>query len=404
MWVLTEFGVFVVFFFGVDSKRFADLIKDVFAERKVESKKNEESFGYKLEKEIKVQLKKNNLNLVENQFKKIIELNEALSQRMGVVIVGPSQCGKSTLLSILYKCLLSLGQKIEIHVMNPKACDRKQLLGFMDIDTREWFDGILTRSARQSITNSSDIRTWIICDGDIDPEWIESLNSVLDDNHLLSLPNGERIQFNDNVNFIFETHDLSFASPATISRMGMIYLSQQDIKLQTLIQSWINKNVEKENKDVISNWMNDIFMNVIKWIDTKIVNNNAISSKHGFIVENTIIGMVSNGLSQMIGVKGNIKDFMTRCIYGLSGNFGEKIADKIALKVGQLCNVKVPKENSSLIYWDERNDGIVPFPNESSLDEGIWRMDTFSVKALPIIKLFVMFLCSDWLLIWVWWF
>lgn len=49
-------------------------------------------------------------------------------------------------------------------------------------------------------------RSWIICDGDIDPEWIESLNSVLDDNRLLTMPNGERIQFGPNVNFIFETH------------------------------------------------------------------------------------------------------------------------------------------------------------------------------------------------------
>lgn len=65
------------------------------------------------------------------------------------------------------------------------------------------------------------VKSWLICDGDVDPEWIESLNSVLDDNHLLTLPNGERISFGNNVNFVFETHDLKFASPATVSRMGM---------------------------------------------------------------------------------------------------------------------------------------------------------------------------------------
>ena len=54
-----------------------------------------------------------------------------------------------------------------------------------------------------------DVNSWIICDGDIDPEWIESLNSVLDDNRLLTMPSGERIQFGPNVNFVFETHDLS---------------------------------------------------------------------------------------------------------------------------------------------------------------------------------------------------
>ena len=69
-----------------------------------------------------------------------------------------------------------------------------------------------------------EVQSWIVCDGDIDPEWIESLNSVLDDNRLLTMPSGERIQFGPNVNFLFETHDLSCASPATISRMGMIFL------------------------------------------------------------------------------------------------------------------------------------------------------------------------------------
>ena len=99
-----------------------------------------------------------------------------------------------------------------------------QLLGQIDMDTREWSDGVLTNAARQVVREPIDIQSWIVCDGDIDPEWIESLNSVLDDNRLLTMPSGERIQFGPNVNFLFESHDLSCASPATISRMGMIFL------------------------------------------------------------------------------------------------------------------------------------------------------------------------------------
>ena len=108
----------------------------------------------------------------------------------------------------------------------------QQLLGQIDMDTREWSDGVLTNAARQVVREPIDIQSWIVCDGDIDPEWIESLNSVLDDNRLLTMPSGERIQFGPNVNFLFESHDLSCASPATISRMGMIFLRLAIVVLQ----------------------------------------------------------------------------------------------------------------------------------------------------------------------------
>lgn len=74
--------------------------------------------------------------------------------------------------------------------MNPKAMPRARLLGEMDHDTREWTDGVLTAAARAVVKEPLEVRSWIVCDGDVDPEWIEALNSVLDDNHLLTLPNG----------------------------------------------------------------------------------------------------------------------------------------------------------------------------------------------------------------------
>lgn len=75
--------------------------------------------------------------------------------------------------------------------MNPKSMPRSQLLGLMNNDTREFIEGVLTASAREVVKDSAENLNWIVCDGDIDPEWIESLNSVLDDNHLLTLPTGD---------------------------------------------------------------------------------------------------------------------------------------------------------------------------------------------------------------------
>lgn len=50
-----------------------------------------------------------------------------------------------------------------------------------------------------NVRGEADKRQWIIFDGDVDPEWVENLNSVLDDNKLLTLPNGERLSIPANV-------------------------------------------------------------------------------------------------------------------------------------------------------------------------------------------------------------
>lgn len=80
-----------------------------------------------------------------------MELYEQLRQRMGVVIVGPSGAGKSTLWRMLKTALGKTGKVVKQYTMNPKAMPRHRLLGHIDMDTREWSDGVLTNSARQVV-------------------------------------------------------------------------------------------------------------------------------------------------------------------------------------------------------------------------------------------------------------
>ena len=68
------------------------------------------------------------------------------------------------------------------------------------------------------------------------------MNTVLDDNRMLCLSNGERIKLKANLRMLFEVNDLRVASPATVSRCGMVYLCNEDLDWRPYATSWLKRS------------------------------------------------------------------------------------------------------------------------------------------------------------------
>ena len=91
------------------------------------------------------------------------------------------------------------------------------------------FAGLFSVIMRDLANIASDSPKWIVLDGDIDPMWIESLNTVMDDNKVLTLASNERIPLTPTMRLLFEISHLRTATPATVSRAGILFINSTDL-------------------------------------------------------------------------------------------------------------------------------------------------------------------------------
>jgi len=236
------------------------------------------------------------LVLNENIVVKCMQLYESKCTRHSNMVIGNTMAGKTTTWEILQEALNESYKKefaerdkagqnttekdkpykykpVKVQILNPKAVSLQELYGYemKDGSNTVWKDGVLARVLKDMCKADDAIENrWMILDGPVDTLWIETMNSVMDDSKLLTLDSGDRIKLTTNVRLLFECENLNVASPATVSRAGMIYLDIEELHWRdSLIESWIRKKKVDFGEDYAEKLKDCVHSHLQKVMDVK---------------------------------------------------------------------------------------------------------------------------------------
>lgn len=112
----------------------------------------------------------------------------------------------------------------------------------------------------------------ITLDGPVEPDWVENINSVLDDNKRLNLVTGEVITLTDKVIIMLETSELSNCSPATISRCAIVYFTKESLPQKAIFNTWLNglPEILHDQRPRIDKFFNYFMKPILReWLDPK---------------------------------------------------------------------------------------------------------------------------------------
>ncbi len=312
-----------------------------------------------VEEALKEIVEKENLVHHPDWVAKVIQLYETTLVRHGIMLVGPTGGGKTMIFRCLRKALEATTGIVHKEArFNPKSIRAPEMYGEIDPLSGEWNTGVFSAMWAKFNNRSNSYNTWIIADGPVDATWIEDLNTVLDDNKILTLANGDRIPMTENVKAMFEVESLVNASPATVSCTGIIYVSDTDLDWEPVVKAWVCSR-QAGHQSVLS----ELFR---KWMG------DCTPSSPGHLVKFLVCNTKQVMQASRIGL----------CM-GLCDLLGALIDDCINVRVpvDKLVSIGLEKLFLFALAWSV--GGLLEFEDRVKFDEWLRKHD--SARAMPAV-------------------
>ena len=231
-----------------DVRVFSSVLEDVFGF--IVSTEASSHGKWQLMESITLLMRKFKMDKQNTWMEKILQLQDLTHQNHGVMVLGGATSGKSAMIAILQRALQSsapqdtVPETYTLEKLNPKSLTVLQMYGWWSSEPEQWVDGAFSHLCRWR--RPPGISTWIVLDGPIDPLWAENLNTVLDQHKVLTLANGDRIPMKATTRFIFESDTCDNASPATMARVGMLWVPVTALPWRSYVNKWIEGRGSEE--------------------------------------------------------------------------------------------------------------------------------------------------------------
>lgn len=147
------------------------------------------------------------------------------------------------------------------------------------------------------------------------------MNSVMDDNKLLTLANGERIRLQPHCAMLFEVGDLQHASPATVSRCGMVFVDPKNLGYKPFWQKWCALLERREHAECFNRLFDKYVHLLIEMIVDGIIDGKQVERMKtiiGYTALNMIVQLTAMLDSMMLpfeNSKESLEENLLECIF-----------------------------------------------------------------------------------------